>query len=114
MEKAVKDGAKYIKALLFNAHSIGKKALRSIVEAAHEKGLKVARVLPQKVTHLEKNIAETYRQHVSVTPSGIFDDPQLKFCMEVLGKDRITCSVDFPFSANQGAKAFIEAAPISF
>lgn len=42
VDKAVKSGAKYIKVLLFGVHSIGKKALCSIVEAAHEKGLKVA------------------------------------------------------------------------
>ncbi len=42
VDKAVKSGAKYIKVLLFNTRSIGKKALCSIVEAAHEQGLKVA------------------------------------------------------------------------
>ena len=42
VDKAVKCGAKYIKVLLFSPHSIGKKALCSIVDAAHEKGLKVA------------------------------------------------------------------------
>ena len=69
--------------------------------------------LPQKATHLEKTITETYRQHVYVTPSGILDYPQLKFCMDVLGVDRILHSVDFPFIENQGAKEFIENAPIS-
>lgn len=42
VDRAIQDGAKYIKVLLFNAHSIGKRALCSIVNAAHEKGLKVA------------------------------------------------------------------------
>lgn len=69
--------------------------------------------LPQKATRLERTITETYTQNVYVTPSGIFDDPQLKFCVEVLGVDRIIHSVDFPFIANQGAKKFIENAPIS-
>lgn len=68
--------------------------------------------LPQKATHLARTITETYRQHVYVTPSGIFDTPQLKFCAEVLGADRILHSVDFPFIPNQGARAFIEDAPI--
>ena len=69
--------------------------------------------LPQKATHLEKTITETYRKHVYVTPSGIFDAPQLKFCIDVLGADRIIHSVDFPFIPNQGAKEFIENAPIN-
>lgn len=42
VEKAAANGARYIKVLLFNPLSIGKPALRGIVKAAHEKGLKVA------------------------------------------------------------------------
>lgn len=42
VEKVTTNGARYIKALLFNTLSIGKPALRGIVKAAHEKGLKVA------------------------------------------------------------------------
>lgn len=42
VEKAVANGAAYIKVLLFNTLSIGKGALRGIVKAAHEKGLRVA------------------------------------------------------------------------
>lgn len=42
VEEAVTNGARYIKVLLFNALSIGKPALRGIVKAAHEEGLKVA------------------------------------------------------------------------
>ena len=42
VEKAVANGAKYIKVLLLNTLSIGKQALRGIVKAAHEMGLKVA------------------------------------------------------------------------
>lgn len=42
VEKAVANGAAYIKVLLFNTLSIGKPALKGIVKAAHAKGLKVA------------------------------------------------------------------------
>lgn len=69
--------------------------------------------LPQSVTKLERTITDTFRQNVYVTPSGIFDDPQLKFCMEALGADRIIHSVDFPFIGNEDARSFIENAPIS-
>ncbi len=68
--------------------------------------------LPQTVTKLNRSITDTFRQNVYVTPSGIFDYPQLKFCMEVLGVDRIIHSVDFPFISNQDAKSFIQNAPI--
>lgn len=42
VERAVAGGAQYIKVLLLNTLSVGKPALRAIVAAAHEKGLKVA------------------------------------------------------------------------
>ena len=69
--------------------------------------------MPQNVTKLERTVMETFKQNVYVTPSGIFDYPQLKFCVEVLGADRIIHSVDCPFISNEGAKPFIENAPIS-
>lgn len=69
--------------------------------------------VPPKATKLSKTVTEYFRQNVYVTPSGIFDYPQLKFCMEVLGSDRIIHSVDCPFIENEGAKSFIEDAPIS-
>lgn len=69
--------------------------------------------LPQSVTKLNRTITETFRQNIYVTPSGIFDYPQLKFCVEVLGADRIIHSVDFPFIGNEGAVSFIENAPVS-
>lgn len=42
VEQAAANGAKYIKVLLANAHSLGESALCRIVQAAHQKGLKVA------------------------------------------------------------------------
>lgn len=69
--------------------------------------------MPQTVTKLERSITDTFRQNIYVTPSGIFDYPQLKFCIEVLGAERIIHSVDFPFISNKDAKPFIENAPIS-
>lgn len=112
-------------------HEAGIQLLRMILSGAFEKfpGLQLIaghwgemvpfflsrldQALPQSVTKLSRSITETFRQNIYVTPSGIFDDPQLKFCMEVLGADRILHSVDCPFIGNEGAKPFIENAPIS-
>lgn len=69
--------------------------------------------MPQSVTKLERTVTETFRQNVYITPSGIFDYPQLKFCAEVVGTDRIIHSVDCPFISNADAKSFIENAPIT-
>lgn len=69
--------------------------------------------MPQYVTKLERTVTETFKENVYITPSGMFDYPQLKFCVEVVGADRIIHSVDCPFISNEGAKPFIEDAPIS-
>lgn len=69
--------------------------------------------MPRSVTKLTRTVTDTFKQNVYVTPSGIFDYPQLKFCVEVLGADRIIHSVDCPFISNEGARPFIENAPIS-
>lgn len=68
--------------------------------------------MPSSVTKLERTVTETFRQNVYITPSGIFDYPQLKFCIEVVGAHRIIHSVDCPFISNEGAKPFIENAPL--
>ena len=111
-------------------HETGIQLLRMILSGAFEKFPKLQLIaghwgemvpfflsrldqaLPQSVTKLRRTITETFRQNVSVTPSGIFDYPQLKFCMDVLGVDRILHSADFPFIGNDGARPFIEHAPI--
>lgn len=69
--------------------------------------------LPKEVTHLSKTITETFKSNFYITPSGIFDYPQLQFCIDVLGKERIIHSVDFPFISNEQAKNFIVNAEIS-
>lgn len=74
---------------------------------------RVDQSLPQAVTGLNRTVTDTFKQNVYVTPSGIFDYPQLKFCTEVLGADRIIHSVDCPFISNSGAAAFIENAPLA-
>lgn len=74
---------------------------------------RVDQALPKEVTYLSKSITETFKNNFYVTPSGIFDYPQLKFCIDVLGADRIIHSVDFPFIDNCKAKDFIVNALIS-
>lgn len=73
---------------------------------------RVDQSMPRSVTKLSRSVTETFRQSVYVSPSGIFDYPQLKFCVEVLGAERILHSVDCPFISNEGARPFIENAPL--
>jgi len=68
---------------------------------------------PKVVTHLKKDFKEYVLGNIYVTPSGLFDLPQFKNTLEVMGEDRIMYSIDFPFYENKGARAFLENAPIS-
>lgn len=69
--------------------------------------------LPKTVTGLQREIPEYFQRNIYVTPSGMFSNAQLKYIVEVLGADRVMFSVDYPFIPNEGARAFMENAPIS-
>ncbi len=53
------------------------------------------------------------RNNVYVTPSGLFNMPQFTNTLEMVGADRILYSVDYPYYKNEGAREFLENAPIS-
>lgn len=69
--------------------------------------------LPPEVTGLKRTISDTFREHIFVTPSGMFMLPHCKFILETLGSDRILFSVDYPYLPNDGAREFLERATIS-
>lgn len=69
--------------------------------------------LPQKVTKLERTISEYVHQNVYITPSGMFNQAQLQYCVETLGSDRILYSVDYPFIGNEAAASFLANSKIS-
>ena len=68
--------------------------------------------LPQTLTNLRQPLSSYFQSNLYVTPSGMFQLPQLQFVLSVLGADRILFSVDYPFLPNTGARAFLERAPI--
>ncbi|WP_335973877.1 amidohydrolase family protein [Streptomyces sp. CA2R106] len=68
--------------------------------------------LPPKRTGLPDTITEIYRRHVWVTPSGIWGLPHFEFVRKVVGADRIIWSVDYPYLALDGTRAFIEKLPV--
>ncbi|TPW27692.1 amidohydrolase family protein [Pararhizobium mangrovi] len=65
-------------------------------------------VLPPAVTGLSRTISQTYREHVSVTPSGLLYDHQFEFILKELGADRIMFSVDYPYYTMTGARRWLE------
>jgi uncharacterized protein len=69
--------------------------------------------IPQAATRLSRSITETYKSHVYVTPSGMFNLPHFEFIYKVIGADRILYSVDYPYLTLTGARDFIEGLPVS-
>ena len=53
------------------------------------------------------------KRNMMITTSGMFSEPVLKYCMEVLGADNILFAADYPYQANREAVAFMDAAKIS-
>ncbi len=69
-------------------------------------------MMPSEVTGLSRTISRTYRDQVSVTPSGMLNLPHFRFIHEVLGAERIMMSVDYPYLTMRGARAWLEVLPI--
>ncbi len=53
------------------------------------------------------------QNNVYITPSGMFNMPQFQNALEMMGADRIMYSADYPYYPNEGAREFLENAPIS-
>ena len=70
-------------------------------------------MLPPNLTGLSQTITETYRNHVWVTPSGLFDLPHFQFIHTVIGADRIIWSVDYPYLTLDGTREFLGKLPVS-
>jgi hypothetical protein len=68
--------------------------------------------LPRRVTHLERTIGDYVRQNTYYTPAGLFTQPHLRFCADVLGTERLIFSVDYPFVGNDGALDFLRQADL--
>lgn len=65
--------------------------------------------------HLERSVAECFRQNVWVTGSGILSERYARWSAEVVGVDRILYSTDYPYVDTSGgrARAFLEGTPFT-
>ena len=57
--------------------------------------------------------SEYFKRNYYITTSGMNWDPTLRFCIEVLGSDRIMWAIDYPYQDHQDAVEFLDAADIS-
>lgn len=70
-------------------------------------------VLSGVTKHLQRRVAEYFRQHFYITTSGYFTVPPFQCAMEVVGADRILFSVDYPYSPNTVGRSFLNSLRIS-
>ena len=68
---------------------------------------------PATATPLKHDFEYYMRNNVYVTPSGLFNLPQLQNTISMMGADRIMYSADYPYYSLKGAREFLENAPIS-
>jgi predicted TIM-barrel fold metal-dependent hydrolase len=62
---------------------------------------------------LQRHPAQTILDQVHVTTSGFYNLPSFLMLMQIFGADRIMFSVDYPFSSNAVARAFLDSLPLS-
>jgi uncharacterized protein len=58
-------------------------------------------------------VSEYYREHVWITPSGMYSQNQLNFFLAEVGSDRIIHSEDFPYVVRDNVTGFLEKADIT-
>lgn len=65
------------------------------------------------IDHLARRVSDYYRDHVWVTPSGMYNQNQLNYIVAELGADRIIHSEDFPYAVRANVSAFLEHAALT-
>ncbi len=63
--------------------------------------------------HLDRPVSEYYREHVWITPSGMYGQNQLKFYLAEVGVERIIHSEDFPYVVRDNVSEFLEQADLA-
>ena len=56
--------------------------------------------------------SEYFKRNFYITTSGMNWDPTLKYCIEVMGADRIMWAIDYPYQDHEDAVEFMDAAAI--
>ena len=66
-----------------------------------------------EVTGLLDTISNIYKNHVWISPSGLYDNDALQFCINKVDINHLVFSADWPYVPMTDAKAFVDKAPIS-
>jgi uncharacterized protein len=73
---------------------------------------RIDEAFPQRVSKLERPFADYIRENVYVSPSGMFSQAQLRYCVATLPIERILCSMDYPMPTAQSPAAFLAEADL--
>lgn len=63
--------------------------------------------------HPDRPVSEYYREHVWVTPSGMYSQNQLRYYLAEVGAERIIHSEDFPYLVRDNVADFLEQAQLT-
>jgi hypothetical protein len=66
-------------------------------------------VLSRAASNLRQPVAAYFQSNIHITTSGYFTQSPLRCAIEVLGIDRISFSVDYPFSPNTMGRDFLNS-----
>ncbi|MGF1944504.1 amidohydrolase family protein [Enterococcus casseliflavus] len=64
--------------------------------------------LPTNLTGLKNSFAEYYRDHIYVSPSGMFYDSPFDLCLKVLKPDHLLWSMDYPYMKRENTRQYLE------
>lgn len=60
----------------------------------------------------ERPLGDYFREHFHVTVSGNFDDPAFRCTLDVLGKERVYFSADYPFEKMEDAAGWFDSTTV--
>ncbi len=66
-----------------------------------------------QVAPLKRSVADYCRDHLYITPSGMWSPTYLQRTLEVMSPDRLIFSVDDPYRPARGGRTFVETAALS-
>lgn len=66
-----------------------------------------------KAHYLERTVTDYYRDHVWVTPSGMYNHNQMRYMLAEVGADRIIHSEDFPYLVRDDVSDFLIQADLT-
>jgi predicted TIM-barrel fold metal-dependent hydrolase len=68
---------------------------------------------PEEAGLNQRTVAQTLRDQVHITTSGLFTLPPLQVAIDTFGIDNVLFSVDYPFSTNEQGKQYLESMKLS-